>query len=140
MSPSDGLRELLAGLACSLGYVVRRRERTVGVSGVEHVFDLVIEDPRSKRRVAITVTDTIDYEHVMLLLACRMDVDAQHVVIAKTVNPVVLSLLEGTNVKVVVEPSLGVTIASGSQYGRSPDKRKALANFLRELLSAGTPS
>ena len=110
------------------GYIVKKRENIRGLSGILHTFDFVIENPNTGKRVAITVTDRVDYEHILSLLASRIDTNVTHIVIAKSVNPAILSLLKESNIFVFSSPNTTLV----GHYGG--EGKNSILKFILELL------
>jgi len=80
------------------GFMVNRRGFIEGISGIRHYFDIILEDPKSGRKIAFSLTDRIRYEHVLSILAMRIDSDTPHVIVANEVEPSIEELLRKYNV------------------------------------------
>jgi len=94
----EGVLEELVKELEERGFIVTRRGFIEGVSGVKHYFDFIVEDPRSGRKLAFSVTDRIRHEHVLSVLAMRIDTEIPHIVVANEVDPSVQDLLRKCNV------------------------------------------
>jgi len=65
-------------------------------------FDLIIEDPNSGNRVAVTITDKLEPKHIMSMVMARIDAKIPHTVITSgEIDPSVEELLEDTNIVVI---------------------------------------
>jgi len=114
------------------GLRVVRRGFLEGFSGLSHFFDLIIEDPQSGKKIAISLIDKLGFEHVISILGTRLDTRTPHVVFASTIEPGVERILRGSNVMII---SLGrVAIASSVPEGL---EEKVLGDVLKILGGIG---
>ncbi len=108
------MRELTERLRAK-GLVVRTRSYVQGLSGIEHYFDLIAENPRSGKQIVLTVKDRADCMDVIGLLAARLDLSVPHVLIAKEVENGVTDVLR----------SLGITIIMSKEVSYVVDEKTA---------------
>lgn len=97
------------------GFIVKYRSLIEGRSGIKHFFDIIIENPQTHKSLAISLTNRIDYEHVLSILATRVDTNIPHLIIAKDVNSSILNIFKDVNIRVVIDPSIDVVTALYSE-------------------------
>ena len=122
------------------GYKVSRRCFIKGLSGVQHFFDIVIESS-SGRRVALTVTDEkLGFEHVLSILATRIDANVNHIVISPEIEPGLDRLIREANVFVI--GLRGITIAGHIDPNVAEELvvRKLIEEIVKFLESRKSPS
>ncbi len=117
---SDSIIEEVLKELEKLGLRVRRRVTVKGIAGFNYCFDVVIENSKSGKKVALMYIDEVDARHVLPILACRVDTDMRHIVITHQANTDALTLLNEAKVDVLI---------TSSKY----DARK-LANKIIELM------
>ena len=94
MKDLEELEEKIASSLEKKGFRVVRRGLIDGISGVKHFFDLVVEDPESGSKLAISLSDRISFEHLLSMLAVKMDVRVDHLIIAKEIDSRIVELLQ----------------------------------------------
>jgi len=89
------------------GFKVYRRVKLEGTSGFGYYFDVVVENPATKKKAALTYISEVGARHVLPLLTCKVDVDVVHLVLAKTADPIATILLKEAGMDVVlIDPSM----------------------------------
>ncbi len=83
------------------GFIVTKRKTIEGISGAKHNFDMVIENPSSGARVALSVTERLTVEHILLVLATRIDTQTPHIIVAQYVDEKAKEILEKCNILVL---------------------------------------
>lgn len=111
------------------GLVVKKRALLKGLSGIEHRFDIIVENPEKNKRVAITILDRIDYDHVIQILATRIDVNTPHIIIAKDVRSEIVDLLKSANITVIVQGELSAAIST-----QEKQRRNNLSSILEQIV------
>jgi len=118
----------------SEGFRVSRREFVEGLSGIRHFFDVVVEDTKSGRRAAITVVERLGFEHVMAMLAARIDARIPHLVFAGSVDEGVDEILKGSGVSVV---NLGSALLAVTSPEGEEELVNAIVRAVREAVGRG---
>ena len=118
------------------GLIVTRRGFIEGISGVKHYFDVIVEDPRTGRKLAFSLTDRIRYEHVLSVLAMRVDAQIPHVVVANEVDPGVEELLRRCNVFTVSFNKPRFSMLSSLPSRDLKEFAKSVAGEILRFLSA----
>ena len=94
------IKEVLRELE-KLGFRVTCGAKLRGASGYEHVFEAVVEEPERGVVAVIKASERLGAEHVLPLLAHRIDLRVQEVVLAKYVESEAEQLLEAAGMKVL---------------------------------------
>jgi len=94
------LNEVLRELE-KLGFRVTCGAKLRGASGYEHVFEALIEEPERGTVAVIKASERVGTEHVLPLLAHRIDLRVQEVVIARYVEREAKQLLEAAGMRIV---------------------------------------
>ena len=115
------------------GLIVKKRALLKGLSGIEHKFDIIVENPEKNKRAAITVLERVDYDHVIQILATRIDVNTPHIVIAKNVRSEIVDLLKSANITVIVQGGLSVAIST--QEKQEKDNISTILEQILKLLT-----
>jgi len=115
------------------GLIVKKRALLKGLSGIEHKFDIIVENPEKNKRAAITVLERVDYDHVIQILATRIDVNTPHIVIAKNVRSEIVDLLKSANITVIVQG--GISVAISTQEKQEKDNVSTILEQILKLLT-----
>ena len=117
--PRDGDVDRLISALKAQGFRISFRQRVKGLSGICFFFEVLAEDPESGAKVAITATERISLADVINILACRIDLGVQHVIIAESADPQAVKILEGLGILVIVKGALSRTVYSSMErkYG-----------------------
>ncbi|MCD6368663.1 MAG: hypothetical protein J7L38_02560 [Thermoproteales archaeon] len=85
----------------SLGFEVDVNAVVRGIAGFNYKFDLIVENPSTRKRAIVIFLDKLDSRHVIPLLALRYDLDTQHVILAKQVEADTELILNEAGFKVI---------------------------------------
>lgn len=85
------------------GFKVHRRRAISGISGITYSFEVLIESPRTGKKIAITYIDEVGFKDILSISASRIDTGIGHVLLARDANPRAVELLTrmGINVYIV---------------------------------------
>ncbi|GEM_PF-3746803 len=85
------------------GFKVHRRRTVSGISGITYSFEVLIENPKTGKKIAITYIDEVGFKDILSISASRIDTGIGHVLLARDANPKAVELLTrmGINVYIV---------------------------------------
>lgn len=87
------------------GYKVRKNISVKGLTGFDYCFDIIIENIKDGKRLALMYMEDISAKDVLPILACKVDTDVKHVIIAHNIDNITLSLLRKAKIDIIVTKS-----------------------------------
>jgi len=100
----ETMHETLSYIARELakrGYKITEEASIRGIAGFSYKFDLIVEDPSTKKKVSLMYVEEVDARHVIPILAIRYGMDMKHVIICTSSDEHAARLLREAGITVL---------------------------------------